>query len=155
MPFEIKQLSAEDLALMRKLLLCFGAVFDEPHTYLERQPDDEYLQRLLAGDSFIALVAMADGEVIGGLAAYELKKFEQKRSEIHIYDLAVYENYRRQGVATALINGVQPIARERGAWVIFIQADWGDIAPINLYTKLGRPEKIMHFDILIKKANPR
>lgn len=29
------------------------------------------------------------GEAVGGLAAYELKKFEQARSEIHLYDLAV------------------------------------------------------------------
>jgi aminoglycoside 3-N-acetyltransferase I len=39
--------------------------------------------------SFIAVVAFKGGDAVGGLAAYELKKFEQERSEIYIYDLAV------------------------------------------------------------------
>jgi len=43
------------------------------------------------GDSFIAVAAMEGDAVIGGIAAYELRKFEQQRSEIYIYDLAVAE----------------------------------------------------------------
>jgi aminoglycoside 3-N-acetyltransferase I len=52
------------------------------------------------------------------LAAYVLKKFEQERTEIYIYDLAVGEKYRRRGIATGLINKLREIAREIGAWVI-------------------------------------
>jgi aminoglycoside 3-N-acetyltransferase I len=44
---------------------------------------------LLCSDHFIALAALQDDVVIGGVAAYELKKFERERSEIYIYDLAV------------------------------------------------------------------
>ena len=46
---------------------------------------------------------MDGNEVIGGLAAYELDKFEQDRREIYIYDLAVSEQYRRRRIATSLI----------------------------------------------------
>jgi aminoglycoside 3-N-acetyltransferase I len=42
-------------------------------------------------------VALQDGEVVGGIAAYELIKFEQERSEIYIYDLAVAATHRRKG----------------------------------------------------------
>jgi aminoglycoside 3-N-acetyltransferase I len=38
---------------------------------------------------------------VGGLIAYELEKFERARSELYIYDLAVAEDHRRRGVATA------------------------------------------------------
>ena len=93
------------------------------------------------------LAAMQDGGVIGGLAAYELKKFEQERSEIYIYDLAVDAAHRRRGVATALIRELQHIAAARGAWVIFVQADYGDDPAIALYTKLGAREEVLHFDI--------
>jgi aminoglycoside 3-N-acetyltransferase I len=58
---------------------------------------------------------LQEGTVVGGLAAYELKKFEQERSEIYIYDLAVREEHRRQGIATALIGELKAIARRRGA----------------------------------------
>ena len=81
------------------------------------------------------------------MAAYVLQKFEQQRSEIYIYDLAVDEPYRRQGIATGLINKLREIARERGAWVIYVQADYGDDPAIKLYESLGTREDVLHFDI--------
>ena len=36
-----------------------------------------------------------------------------------------------------------------GAYVIFVQADYGDDPAIALYTKLGIREDVMHFDIPI------
>jgi aminoglycoside 3-N-acetyltransferase I len=85
--------------------------------------------------------------VVGGLAAYVLQKFEQERREIYIYDLAVAELHRRKGIATKLINDLRAIARERGAYVIFVQADKTDDAAIQLYESLGIREDVFHFDI--------
>ncbi len=145
--FSVRQLTAGDLPLMHDLLSMFGAAFEDPDTYGARRPDAAYFQKLLDSDYFIALAAVKDGAAVGGLAAYELKKFEQARSEIYIYDLAVDEAHRREGIATALIQELQTIARIRGAYVIFVQADYGDDPAIALYTKLGTREDVMHFDI--------
>jgi aminoglycoside 3-N-acetyltransferase I len=93
---------------------------------------------------------MKDGAVVGGIAAYELHKFEQERSEIYLYDLAVDAAHRREGVATALIEELKRIAAARGAYVIFVQADHGDDPAIALYTKLGIREDVLHFDIAIR-----
>jgi aminoglycoside 3-N-acetyltransferase I len=41
---------------------------------------------------------LKSGVVVGGIAAYELKKFEQERSEIYIYDLAVASEHRREAL---------------------------------------------------------
>lgn len=142
-----RQLGSGDVADMRALLRVFGEAFADPSTYTAKQPDDNYLSTLLGSDAFIALVAEAGGDIVGGLAAYELKKFEQLRSEIYIYDLAVLERHRRAGIATALIERLQGVATERGAWVIFVQADHGDDPAIALYTKLGAREDVLHFDI--------
>jgi len=95
----------------------------------------------------IALVALFGKEVVGGLVAYELDKFERARRELYIYDLAVAEAHRRQGVATALIKQLGEIAVSRGAWVVYVQADSGDEPAIALYDKLGTREKVLHFDI--------
>ena len=147
----IKQLLPEDLDLMEALLDLYGAAFNEEDTYGEARPDADYQQRLLGSDTFIALVAMGGepgaAEVVGGLCAYELRKFEQPRSEIYIYDLAVHEDHRRQGIATALIERLREMAAERGAWMIFVQADEGDDPALALYESLGTREEVLHFDI--------
>nr|WP_303822152.1 GNAT family N-acetyltransferase [Desmonostoc muscorum] len=113
----------------------------------------DYLRQLLDSDYFIAIAALKEGEVVGGLTAYELKKFEQERSEIYIYDLAVAAAHRRQGIATALIQKLKEVAAAYGAYVIFVQADICDDPAIKLYTKLGDREDVLHFDIPVNGGN--
>ena len=146
----IRHLTPDDVQDMNALLTVFGEAFDDVGTYTGNRPSAAYLQRLLDSDSFIALAACRRGQVVGGLAAYELRKFEQERSEIYIYDLAVAAADRRQGIATALILELRRIAAARGAYVIFVQADLGDDPAITLYTKLGRREDVLHFDIAVR-----
>ncbi|MDR5907778.1 AAC(3)-I family aminoglycoside N-acetyltransferase [Franzmannia qiaohouensis] len=152
--YRIYQLTPDDLVLMDGLLTTFGEVFDQPETYTGNPPDAGYMRQLLESDGFIALVALKGGAVAGGLAAYELKKFEQPRSEIYIYDLAVAEAHRRQGIATALIEHLKRIGARRGAHAIFVQADTGeeDQAAIALYSKLGSREDVLHFDIALDEG---
>ena len=153
MPFTIRHLGAEDIGSMHALLDVFGVAFDDVDTYGKARPSLAYFEKLLRSDSFIALAAVEEGGgVIGGLAAYELPKFEQERSEIYIYDLAVQESQRRRGVATALIRHLQAIAAQRGAWVVFIQADHGDEPAIALYSKLGVREEVLHFDLPVHRV---
>jgi aminoglycoside 3-N-acetyltransferase I len=147
-PASIRVLGAPDAPALRQMLGLFSDAFDDPESYLNGQPSDAYLTRLLSGDTFIAVAAFADGQMVGGLAGYVLPKFEQERSEFYIYDLAVAEEFRRQGIATALINTLRHIAEERGIHVIFVQADYGDDPAVALYTKLGTREDVMHYDIL-------
>lgn len=55
--------------------------------------------------------------------------------------------HRRCGVATSLIDALKKIVRERGAYVIYVQADLVDEPATALYTKLGVREDVLHFDI--------
>ena len=80
-----RALGASDIGEFRSLLALFGSAFGDRMTYLSAQPDDSYLRRLLASDTFIA-VATFDGA-------------------------------------------------------------YGDDAAIALYTKLGKREDVMHFDL--------
>jgi aminoglycoside 3-N-acetyltransferase I len=95
------------------------------------------------------LLATDGNTPVGALVAYELPKLEQARSEFYIYDLAVVETHRRQGVATALIEAVRGIAADCGGWVVYVQADYGDEPAVALYSKLGTREDVMHFDIAV------
>jgi len=148
----IGPLGPEDTAQFEAMLTMFGTAFEEPATYNDARPSRAYLSRLLARDTFIAIAAVDGEHVIGGIAAYVLDKFEQERSELYIYDLAVAESHRRRGIAERMIGELQRIAAERGAWVIFVQADHGDDPAIALYSKLGAREDVLHFDIAVQPS---
>jgi aminoglycoside 3-N-acetyltransferase I len=150
--FDVRQLTPDDVEPSRALNALFGKEFSDPETYGGNPPGDAYLQALLSKEHVIALVAIEAGQVIGGLVAYELQKLEQARSEIYIYDLAVAEAHRRRGIATALIERLRKIAADRGAWVIYVQADYVDPPAIALYEKLGVREEVLHFDILVRAS---
>ncbi len=148
--YSIRQLKNKDTRYLKDLLKVFGTAFNEIDTYQNHIPQDKYLLSLLSKSHFIALVAMVGKQVVGGLAAYELEKFEQERSEIYIYDLAVDKQHRGQGIATQLINQLKVIGSKRGAYVIFVQADKGDDAAIQLSNSLAIQEEVFHFHIAVE-----
>ncbi|MEL6493430.1 MAG: AAC(3)-I family aminoglycoside N-acetyltransferase [Cyanobacteria bacterium J06634_6] len=152
--YEIQQLTSSDLSLIEALSVLFEEVFGESDTGPRKRPSAGYLRQLLESDYFIAVAALVGKTVVGGIAAYELKKFEQERSEIYLYDLAVSEAHRREGMATALIEELGKIAAVRGASVIFVQADTDveDQPAIALYTKLGVRHEVLHFDIAVESS---
>ena len=144
----VERIGPGDIASMRAANRLFDEVFGD-EAYDGPPPSDDHLGKLLSDEKFIALTAHIDRQMAGALAGYELVKFEADRSEIYIYDLAVREDHRRKGVATALIEALKPIARERGAWVIYVQADPPDAPAVALYDKLGTREEVYHFDISV------
>lgn len=151
MTVSIHHLTPDETGMMRQLNAMFGEAFGDPESYERDPPPDSWLETLLSMNHVVVLVACEGEEVAGGLVAYELPKFEQQRSELYIYDLAVAERHRRKGVATALIEKLRDIGRERGVWVVYVQADYGDDPAIALYEKLGAREEVLHFDIPVRR----
>lgn len=149
MDYTFAHLTPADVDTLKDLLRVFGDAFEDVEHYQGAVPSDDYLQSLLAMPHFIVLVARHGDEVVGGLAAYELAKFERERREIYIYDLAVALEHRRKGVARALIGELKGIAKTRRAYVIYVQADRGDDPAIALYESCGSREDVHHFDILV------
>ncbi|GJE01743.1 AAC(3)-I family aminoglycoside N-acetyltransferase [Methylobacterium isbiliense] len=151
-PVTLRRLGPADLAPARALNALFGTAFAEPETYGAAPPDDAYLEGLLGREHIVVLVALAGEAVAGGLVAYELDKLERARREVYLYDLAVAQEHRRRGIATALITRLRAIAAERGAWAVFVQADHGDDPAIALYESLGTREEVLHYDIAVATA---
>ncbi|MHB8812460.1 MAG: AAC(3)-I family aminoglycoside N-acetyltransferase [Steroidobacteraceae bacterium] len=147
MSFLVRKLTPADVSQLRELNLSFAEAFSDSETYCSEPPSDDYLGGLLADPHIIVLVALVESQVTGGLVAYELRKFERRRSEIYIYDLAVAEPFRRRGIASALLQELCRIAAGRGASSVFVQADYVDEPAISLYAKFGAREEVLHFDI--------
>jgi aminoglycoside 3-N-acetyltransferase I len=147
--FVVQRLEPGEAARFRELNQVFREAFGDDYLMDSGKPADAYLETMLAKPHVIPLVALDGGRVIGGLVAYLLDKFEQARSEIYIYDLAVAEAYRRRGIARTLIFELKKIAQNTGAWVIYVQADKdeADLPARELYESLGKREDVFHYDI--------
>lgn len=150
--WQVKRLGPEDLIDFRGMNALFGEAFEDAQTWGANPPSDSYAASVLGKDHVFALAATTGDSVVGALVAYELHKLESERSEVYIYDLAVAESHRRQGIATALIERLCSLAADSGAWVVYVQADYGDDPAVALYTKLGTREDVMHFDIPVLVA---
>lgn len=146
---------ARSLQLFRQLNELFAEAFEDADTYLGNKPSDEYLLSLLTKDHVIVCVAHVGEQVAGGLVAYVLDKFEQQRSEVYIYDLAVDSGHRRKKIATELIHFLKKESAELGAWVVFVQADPIDTAAVKLYESLGVREDVFHFDFIVEDQSDR
>jgi aminoglycoside 3-N-acetyltransferase I len=147
MTYSYRRLTRDDVNPFAQLRGVFGEAFDDVETFHGAPPRDDYIRALLGKESFIAVVALLGEQVVGGLTAYVLDKYERERAEVYIYDLAVAAAHRRRGVARQLIRTLKPIAKASGAYVIFVQADPPDDPAIRLYESMGTREDVHHFDI--------
>ncbi len=112
--YKIARLLPGQVVQFRQMNAMFAEVFGDADSYLAKPPRDAYLQGLLQKPHVIALAAFEGEKIVAGLVAYVLEKSEQQRSEVYIYDLAVNEAHRRQGIARALIAELKKIAQAIG-----------------------------------------
>ena len=133
---------------MKQLLKVFGEAFGDAPTYQDAVPDEGTRVAARGAD-----VHRGRGDARCGSRrrprGIQLPKFERVRREIYIYDLAVAEAHRRRGLARGLILELKRIAKERGAYAIYVQADLADAPAIALYESLGTREDVLHFDIAV------
>ena len=143
----IRRLDNQDARALRALNQVFSETFNDAENYSANKPTIEYLNNFLSDQSHVVLVAENESHVVGGLVAYCLTKFESERKEIYVYDLAVNGKFQRQGIGRKLLDELKIVARQLGAYVIFLQADEGDEA-IKFYEALNPSEnsKTRNFD---------
>ena len=150
---KIRRLRERDLPEMREALKVLGDAFEDPESYAGSPQDDEYLRNQLSEDRLIVLAALVEDQVVAGLIAHELPKLESPGREIYLYDLGVRKEWRRRGIATALISSLQHIGSERGITGLYVQAEMeeDDQPAIALYLQYTSPRQVLHFDLPIRK----
>lgn len=68
----VRVLGPSDATQLRALGELFATAFDERAAPRGALPTEDHLRSLLAGDAFVALVALRDHELVGGLTGYFL-----------------------------------------------------------------------------------
>ncbi|HEY2582596.1 MAG TPA: GNAT family N-acetyltransferase, partial [Mucilaginibacter sp.] len=134
MHFTIKQLNGCDIALARKLFYFFQVDdgIAEPIV-----PSDKYLSDLLSKDDFHVIVALQNDQLIGGLTGYELEMYKEEIKEMFLYEIAVVEEYRKKGVAKALIELLKQLCVAKRIKEMYVGTSVNNTAAMKLYKSTG------------------
>ncbi len=106
-----------------------ASLFDDPVT-------DEFITDFLGDDRNHLLIAYVNGRPAGFVTGVELVH-PDKGWEMFLYEIGVDEDYRRQGVATALIGELELISRARRCPQMFVLTEKSNAAAIRLYETTG------------------
>lgn len=131
--FTVRVLDAGDFGLARQLF----EAWRQGDNVTSPPASDETLLRLLGRPDFHVLAALRNGEVIGGLTAYELEMYTEAATELFIYEVDVKEAHRRQGVGRALFECVAQLCRSRGLSVLYVPAIADDARAVAFYEGIG------------------
>lgn len=121
---EIKKMTREHIPVLAKLeKVCFSTPWSEKS--LEEELDNHTAH---------FLVAEADGEIAGYIGLFVVCE------SCYISNVAVFPEYRRQGVATRLLGSASELAAENGAESISLEVRPSNEAAVALYSGLGFDE---------------
>lgn len=130
----IRKIASDEFAFAKDLIVMFGFDGETPNQIFS---SNEYLQDMLGRDDFHVIVALEGDKVIGGVTSYEMKMFKRETTEMFLYEIEVAEEYRRQGIAKALIEHLINICREKGIVEMFVGTERGNLPANRLYETTG------------------
>jgi ribosomal protein S18 acetylase RimI-like enzyme len=100
-------------------------------------------ERFLDAEGHVLLVAYADGAPVGFVSGVEMTH-PDKGTEMFLYELAVAEPSRRQGIGSALVAALRDLARERGCYDMWVLTDADNSAALATYAASGAGEPSAH-----------
>lgn len=130
----MRRLGADDLSLARETFAMMVTVFEEEDAL---PLSDGYLHELLCRESFWAMAAVLDGQVLGGLTAYALPMTRSPSAELFIYDLAIRPEHQRTGIGARLVGLLCSQAAAAGVTTVFVPADNDDTHALDFYRAQG------------------
>jgi len=112
------------------------AVFEiERHSFASPWTRESLVKDLTENENTVYLAAVVDGAVAGYAGMWHIV------NEGHITNVAVDENYRRNGVGRALVSRLVEIALERGMMGLTLEVSIANLPAQRLYARFGfKPE---------------
>ena len=112
----------------------------------DRPPTAEWAAGFLARDGHHLLFALSDDdEPIGFVSGVETMH-PDKGTEMFLYELAVEEASRNQGVGRSLVRALAELARERGCYGMWVLTDDGNPPALRAYAAadgVREPEAVL------------
>jgi ribosomal protein S18 acetylase RimI-like enzyme len=127
MTIEIRRFNSADAA-------AFDAVADD---VFDHPIDRRRLAAYLAAPGHHFIGALADGRLIGQLAAVVHLHPDLRPTELYIDELAVAPSFQRQGIARRLIDAAFELARELGCAELWVATEPDNLPARGLYEARG------------------
>lgn len=102
-----------------------------PGLHVRRSDEPGEIQKKLARDPDLFLLAETDGRVIGSV----LGGFDGRRGLV--YHLAVAPEYRQQGIASALMDELEQRLKQKGCIRSYLMVTFENIDAVRFYEKRG------------------
>src|ERR1700682_1709457 len=125
---EIRRLGADDVAL----------VFAAQHL-LDGPAQESAVRRFLDSADHHLLLAFEGDRPVGSVAGVEMTH-PDKGTEMFLYELAVDEPFRRQGIGGRLVRELADLARSRGCYGMWVGVDNDNAAALATYRAAGADE---------------
>jgi ribosomal protein S18 acetylase RimI-like enzyme len=126
MQIEIKRLSERDAAILDRVA---DDVFDEA-------VDPKRLRTYLAAPGHLMLVALANGEVVGQVAAV-IHRHPDKPTELYIDEIGVTPALQRQGLARRMLDEVFALGKALGCEEAWVGTEHDNLPARGLYQSRG------------------
>lgn len=126
MTIEIRPVGPGDEDLFARVA---AEVFDHP---VERRQLTHYL----ATPGHLLVVAIADGEVVGQVAAVVHRHPDGRPTELYIDEVAVTPGRQRQGIARRMLGTMLALGRELGCEEMWVGTELDNVAARGLYALL-------------------
>jgi len=125
------------------LINLFNVVFEEEEPAIGSKAN---LEKLLGNSGFIALAAVSEDKIVGGLTAHVLPMYYSEQSEIFLYDLAVKPEFQRMGIGKELLQHLKEYCVMNGIKEFFVMAHEEDESAIDFYHSTGgKSERVINF----------
>ncbi|SHI15052.1 GNAT family N-acetyltransferase [Ferrimonas marina] len=109
-------------------------------------PTIGHLQELLASQTNIVIVATANAVPIGFLSAYVMPRLDRDEKMAYFYEIEVCPQFRRQGIATAMVNELKHCLRSQGVSSLWVGTESNNTPALSLYQSTGavREPELIH-----------
>lgn len=103
----------------------------------DRPSDPPAVRAFLRNPANHLLVAYIDDRPAGFIRGQELQRLDTVRPMLFLYEIGVAEEYRREGIGTALVREFARLGEERGCSEMFVLTNHSNTAAMRMYASGG------------------
>lgn len=111
-------------------------------SFYDNNEMDDFFKKfnVLNSDTFFIFAAKAEDKYVGYINAVLIPKPDPRLGVLYVDELWVPESYRKEGIATLLMDEVFKLAKELNVWRVRLYVSTCNDAARNYYKKVGFSE---------------